>query len=113
MLENDESDHCKHYDSGKTQWTCFAVFALILSIAGLTIFLAMRPQMIASKLMIALFVIQIIAAGIVRLTFFARNKHQNQIATLLATVTTLIIAAFAIAFVNFSILPIFKDLANF
>lgn len=113
MLKNDKSDYYKHYDSEKTQWTCFAALALILSIVSLTIFLVMRPQMIASKLMIILFVTQFIAAGIVRFTFFARRKHQNQIAIILVTITSLIIAAFIMVFFNFSILPIFKDLADF
>ncbi|MBW8036021.1 MAG: hypothetical protein FVQ79_10410 [Planctomycetes bacterium] len=112
MLKNDESDHYKHYDSEKPQWTCFAAFGLILSIVSLIILLVFRPEM-TSKLMISMFVTQLAAACIIRLTFFARGKHQNQIAIILATVTTLIIVAFVIVLANFYILPIYKDFANF
>lgn len=112
MLKNDESDHYKHYDSEKTQWTCLAAFALLLSIAGLIIFLVMRPEM-PSKLMITLFTTQIIVAGISRLTFFARGKHQNHLAIILVTIASLIVIVFIMVFINFCIVPLIKDFANF
>lgn len=112
MLNNDRSDHNEHYSTEKVRWTCFAAFALILSIAGLAIVLAVSPPL-ASKTMVTLFVTQAIAAGIVRLTFFARTKHQNLIAIVLVTITSLAVAAFIAVIACFHILPIYKDFANF
>lgn len=108
MLKNDEPGH---YDGENTQWICLAAFGLALSTTGLAIFFVLRPEL-ASKSMIILFITQIVAAGIVRLTFFARKKHQSRIAILLVTIALLVMAMFIVFFSQIYILPLYKDFIN-